>query len=211
MKLGKKCFPLFVFSCVCVCMWCVIVHVCMFMPCLCKCLDLHSLFYMSLRVYICTWVIVCMQVCVHSAYSLCSLPNIKEVSVPSYTHAFSPPLPPLFALSLCCSLYSHDHECSHHLRGTVSLSKTKHVYVNVCVRIHPYVLFSDATTHLHTHTHTHTSRLICHSLCASLIGLTLRPRTSFSQCLRPLWSGLGSEGWFPVSFTLWVHLSPGPS
>lgn len=175
-----------VFLCVCVCMWCVIVHVCMFMPCLCKCLDLHSLFYMSLRVYICTWVIVCMQVCVHSAYSLCSLPNIKEVSVPSYTHAFSPPLPPLFALSLCCSLYSHDHECSHHLRGTVSLSKTKHVYVNVCVRIHPYVLFSDATTHLHTHTHTHTSRLICHSLCASLIGLTLRPRTSFSQCLRPL-------------------------
>lgn len=98
MKLGKKCFPLFVFSCVCVCMWCVIVHVCMFMPCLCKCLDLHSLFYMSLRVYICTWVIVCMRVCVHSAYSLCSLPNIKEVSVPSYTHAFSPPLPPL---SLC--------------------------------------------------------------------------------------------------------------
>lgn len=53
---------------------------------------------MSLRVYICTWVIVCMRVCVHSAYSLCSLPNIKEVSVPSYTHAFSPPLPPL---SLC--------------------------------------------------------------------------------------------------------------
>ena len=83
------------------------------------------------------------------------------------------------------------------LRGTVPLSKTVFVCLYMCV----HARFCDATTQ------THTLRLICHSLCASLIGLTLGPRTSFSQYLCPLWSSLGSEGWFPVSFTLWVHLS----
>lgn len=156
MKLGKKCFPLFVFSCVCVCMWCVIVHVCMFMPCLCKCLDLHSLFYMSLRVYICTWVIVCMQVCVHSAYSLCSLPNIKEVSVPSHMLSLPPSL--LSSLSLCAVPFI----VMTMNAPTISEEQSRYQRLNmcmwmcVCVRIHPYVLFSDATTRLHTHTHTHT-------------------------------------------------------
>lgn len=153
MKSGKKCFPLFVFSCVCVV--CVLVRVCMSMPCLCKCLDLHLLFYMSVHVYICTWVIMCMQVCVHSAYSLCSLPNIKEVSVPWYTHAFSPSPSLLSSRSLCAVPFIVMTTNAPTISEEQSCYRILHMYMwmCVCVCVYPYVCFCDATTHTHTRTH----------------------------------------------------------
>ncbi len=75
-----------------------------------------------------------------------------------HTHFLSLPLPPLLALSLCCSLYSHVHECSQSLGGTVLLSKTvcmcvyEYVYVCVCVCVCMRMcVFCDATTHTSPH------------------------------------------------------------
>lgn len=125
MKQGRKCFPLFVFSwvCVCVCL-CVSVHECMYMPCLCKCLDPRVLLYICL--YVCVRVSVHwsprVYVCVCSQCLLIRFTSQQKKSRSHDSHKLS--VHPLHPLSLRCSLYSRVHECSQSLRGTVPLSNT---------------------------------------------------------------------------------------
>lgn len=93
-------------------------------------------------------------------------PTLKR-SQSHHTHMLSLPPSLLSSLSLCAVPFivmtmnapTISEEQSRYQRLNMCMWICVRMCACVCVRVytHPYVLFSDATTHLHTHTHTHIS------------------------------------------------------
>lgn len=157
MKQGRKCFPLFVFSWVCV-----YVCVSLYMS-VCTChvfvnvlirVCFYTYVFMCVCVYLYTGRHVCMYVCVHSAYSLGSLPNKRSPGPMIHTNSLSI----LCTLSLCAVPFivvsMNAPKVSEEPSRCQTLRACACNNACVCVCVHAHVCFCDATTDTHTLTHT---------------------------------------------------------
>lgn len=170
--------------CVCACHVFVNVTFCMcFSTHVCVCL------YMYMSFHVCRYVLCMFTVLTHYVHFLTLKKNSQShdrhtLSLhppPSSTHS---PFVPFSFIVMSVNALSISEEQSCYQRRSCVCYVCVCACAYVCVVGFLFFLFSFFLWCYHTHT----PRLICHSLCSSLIGLTLRPRTGFSQCLRPLWS-----------------------